>query len=208
MADLSSLALLHSRPALRLHRPALATYTPSRPSTQWPADMDRTVGPRYPPGSWPACSLNLRCRPGAPRPGSRVLERHGPSTPIPIGPPGACRPRADPLPCDTQRENVWKTFRFTNRTARLSLIWGVLVPVTVFSICQRQDVRRFHTARGRSLGPQLTLGFRTAAQVGPPRREARRAPRPVRQVRDAQVGEGGTRGRRVGPVIQDRVGTF
>ncbi len=39
------------------------------------------------------------------------------------------------------RENVWKTFRFTNRTARLSLLWGVLVPVGVFAICQREDVR-------------------------------------------------------------------
>ena len=128
--------------------------------------MDRTVGPRYPPGSWPACSLTLRCRPGAPRPGSRVLERHGPSTPIPIGPPGACRPRADPPPCDTQRENVWKTFRFTNRTARLSLIWGVLVPVTVFSICQRQDVRRFHTARGSLAGSQLTLWLSDCSSSG------------------------------------------
>ena len=38
------------------------------------------------------------------------------------------------------RENVWKTFRFTNRTARLSLLWGVLVPVGVFAVCQREDV--------------------------------------------------------------------
>jgi len=38
------------------------------------------------------------------------------------------------------RENVWKTFRFTNRTARLSLLWGVLVPVGVFALCQREDV--------------------------------------------------------------------
>jgi hypothetical protein len=39
-----------------------------------------------------------------------------------------------------QRENVWKTFRFTNRTARLSVIWGVLFPVAVYSVCQKQDV--------------------------------------------------------------------
>lgn len=39
-----------------------------------------------------------------------------------------------------QRENVWKHFRFTNRTARLSLLWGVLVPLGVYSICQKQDV--------------------------------------------------------------------
>lgn len=36
---------------------------------------------------------------------------------------------------------MWKTFRFTNKTARVSFIWGVLVPVGVFAILQRQDVR-------------------------------------------------------------------
>lgn len=40
------------------------------------------------------------------------------------------------------RENVWKSFRFTNRTARLSLLWGVLVPVGVFALCQQEDVSR------------------------------------------------------------------
>lgn len=39
-----------------------------------------------------------------------------------------------------QRENVWRHFRFTKTTARLSLIWGVLVPVGVFAFAQRQDV--------------------------------------------------------------------
>ncbi|KAK4056621.1 hypothetical protein OIO90_002469 [Microbotryomycetes sp. JL221] len=39
------------------------------------------------------------------------------------------------------RENVWKHFRFTNRTARLSLIWGVLVPVGVFAVTLRQDLK-------------------------------------------------------------------
>ncbi|KAL8292570.1 hypothetical protein RQP46_001182 [Phenoliferia psychrophenolica] len=42
---------------------------------------------------------------------------------------------------NVMRENVWKTFRFTNRTARLSIIWGVLVPVGVFTFCQRQDLK-------------------------------------------------------------------
>ncbi|KAM0750474.1 hypothetical protein T439DRAFT_289429 [Meredithblackwellia eburnea MCA 4105] len=42
---------------------------------------------------------------------------------------------------NVMRENVWKTFRFTNRTARLSLIWGIFVPVGVFAVCQAQDVR-------------------------------------------------------------------
>ncbi|ORY91473.1 hypothetical protein BCR35DRAFT_298636 [Leucosporidium creatinivorum] len=39
------------------------------------------------------------------------------------------------------RENVWKHFRFTNKTARLSLLWGVLVPIGVYSICQQQDLK-------------------------------------------------------------------
>ncbi|GAA5955394.1 hypothetical protein JCM5350_001185 [Sporobolomyces pararoseus] len=39
------------------------------------------------------------------------------------------------------RENVWRHFRFTKTTARLSLIWGVLVPVGVFAFAQRQDLK-------------------------------------------------------------------
>ncbi|GAA6004624.1 hypothetical protein JCM11491_002171 [Sporobolomyces phaffii] len=39
------------------------------------------------------------------------------------------------------RENVWRHFRFTKTTARLSLIWGVLVPVGVFALAQRQDLK-------------------------------------------------------------------
>lgn len=42
----------------------------------------------------------------------------------------------------SQRENVWKHFRFTNRTTRLSLIWGVLVPVGVYAIALKQDVSK------------------------------------------------------------------
>lgn len=39
-----------------------------------------------------------------------------------------------------QRENVWRFFRFTQRTSRQSLLWGALVPLGVFAICQQQDV--------------------------------------------------------------------
>jgi hypothetical protein len=53
-----------------------------------------------------------------------------------------CYSKLTPICCSSQRENVWKHFRFTNRTARLSLLWGVLVPIGVYSICQKQDVRR------------------------------------------------------------------
>lgn len=46
-----------------------------------------------------------------------------------------------------QRENVWRTFKFTNRTARLSIVLGVLVPLGVFQICQQQDVRSHSFSR-------------------------------------------------------------
>ncbi|GAA5991430.1 hypothetical protein JCM11641_005279 [Rhodosporidiobolus odoratus] len=39
------------------------------------------------------------------------------------------------------RENVWRHFRFTRVTARQSLLWGVLVPVGVFTIAQQQDLK-------------------------------------------------------------------
>ncbi|SCZ98374.1 BZ3500_MvSof-1268-A1-R1_Chr7-1g09115 [Microbotryum saponariae] len=39
------------------------------------------------------------------------------------------------------RENVWRHFRFTNRTTRLSLIWGVLVPVAVYAVALRTDLK-------------------------------------------------------------------
>lgn len=45
-----------------------------------------------------------------------------------------------------QRENVWRHFKFTKTTARLSLIWGVLVPVGVFAFAQRQDVSHFRSS--------------------------------------------------------------
>lgn len=67
------------------------------------------------------------------------------------------RNEADPSFNRTQRENVWKHFRFTNRTARLSLLWGVLVPVGVFAICQRQDVRLSRSSLdGSDAAPLLT----------------------------------------------------
>jgi hypothetical protein len=43
-------------------------------------------------------------------------------------------------PDPPQRENVWRFFRFTQRTSRQSLLWGALVPLGVFAICQQQDV--------------------------------------------------------------------
>ncbi|KAI5481211.1 NADH-ubiquinone oxidoreductase subunit [Pseudohyphozyma bogoriensis] len=39
------------------------------------------------------------------------------------------------------RENVWTKFRFTNRTARLALFWGAIVPFGVFTVCQQQDLK-------------------------------------------------------------------
>ncbi|GAA5992723.1 hypothetical protein JCM10908_006898 [Rhodotorula pacifica] len=39
------------------------------------------------------------------------------------------------------RENVWRFFRFTQRTSRQSLLWGALVPIGVYAICQQQDLK-------------------------------------------------------------------
>ncbi|BGP54661.1 hypothetical protein JCM8202_001042 [Rhodotorula sphaerocarpa] len=39
------------------------------------------------------------------------------------------------------RENVWRFFRFTQRTSRQSLMWGALVPIGVFAFCQQQDLK-------------------------------------------------------------------
>ncbi|GAA6001283.1 uncharacterized protein JCM10292_006991 [Rhodotorula paludigena] len=39
------------------------------------------------------------------------------------------------------RENIWRYFRFTQKTSRLSLFWGALVPIGVFAICQQQDLK-------------------------------------------------------------------
>ncbi|GAA5966212.1 hypothetical protein JCM8115_006410 [Rhodotorula mucilaginosa] len=47
------------------------------------------------------------------------------------------------------RENVWRFFRFTQRTSRQSLLWGALVPLGVFAICQQQDLKWEITAAQR-----------------------------------------------------------
>ncbi|POY74002.1 hypothetical protein BMF94_2813 [Rhodotorula taiwanensis] len=52
------------------------------------------------------------------------------------------------------RENVWRFFRFTQRTSRQSLVWGALLPIGVFAICQQQD-RRNRLSTGLNL-PSLT----------------------------------------------------
>lgn len=94
--------------------------------------------------------------PSTARPRSRIMGLHGTYHPLDC--------TCTPLTLRRQRENVWKTFRFTNRTARLSIIWGVLFPVAVYSVCQKQDVSAPST-------PQETLRPRlTAAVLTPPPR--------------------------------------
>ncbi|GAA5864315.1 hypothetical protein JCM1840_006740 [Sporobolomyces johnsonii] len=39
------------------------------------------------------------------------------------------------------RENVWRFFRFTKTTGRLSLIFGVIIPVGTFVMAQHQDLK-------------------------------------------------------------------
>ncbi|GAA5918549.1 hypothetical protein JCM21900_006276 [Sporobolomyces salmonicolor] len=39
------------------------------------------------------------------------------------------------------RENVWRFFRFTKTTSRLSLLFGVVVPVGVYVMAQHQDLK-------------------------------------------------------------------
>ena len=41
----------------------------------------------------------------------------------------------------TQREAVYKHFRFNSRTARQSILGMVVVPVAVFAVAYNQDVR-------------------------------------------------------------------
>lgn len=43
-------------------------------------------------------------------------------------------------PTDNQRENVFQNFKFNRRTARLSLIWGALVPFGTFLLMSNYDV--------------------------------------------------------------------
>ncbi|BGP23721.1 NADH-ubiquinone oxidoreductase subunit [Rhodotorula toruloides] len=47
------------------------------------------------------------------------------------------------------RENVWRHFRFTNRTAGLAAVWGVLVPSLVYLVCNQQDLKWDLTAARR-----------------------------------------------------------
>ncbi|BGP31059.1 hypothetical protein JCM10296v2_002823 [Rhodotorula toruloides] len=39
------------------------------------------------------------------------------------------------------RENVWQHFRFTNRTTRLAVLWGVVVPSLVYAVSYQQDLK-------------------------------------------------------------------
>jgi hypothetical protein len=41
---------------------------------------------------------------------------------------------------DPQRENVFQNFKFNRRTARLSLIWGALVPFGTYLLLSNNDV--------------------------------------------------------------------
>lgn len=40
-----------------------------------------------------------------------------------------------------QRENVYKTFRFTPRTTRIAFFWGAVVPLAAYYAISGQDVR-------------------------------------------------------------------
>ncbi|KAL7004120.1 hypothetical protein EMMF5_006343 [Cystobasidiomycetes sp. EMM_F5] len=48
------------------------------------------------------------------------------------------------------RDNVYKTFKFTNKTTRLSVIWGLIVPVTAYYIIASQDQKWDFAGKGRS----------------------------------------------------------
>ncbi|BGP38931.1 hypothetical protein JCM10450v2_002889 [Rhodotorula kratochvilovae] len=39
------------------------------------------------------------------------------------------------------RENTWRFFRFTRTTSRQAILWGLLVPIGVFTFAQSQDLK-------------------------------------------------------------------
>jgi len=193
----------------------VSPQTPSRRALPAPAPLPS------PARANPALSPRARRRTPA--------SRHGTIWCVPPLPSYRARADVDPFLLllfarPSQRENIWRFFRFTRTTSRQAAVWGVLVPVGVFALAQQQDVRpslsisSSHPSsflRSRADGllllsslvpptPSTRPSSPPAAQVADRRRQARRPDCAVGHARPEALGArgggsggAGRRGRRV-----------